>query len=364
MSISKIHTIQEKNCFIGIDLGGTSITIGVIDDDGKSLARIVIPTQPEDDKETLIERLTECIQSVIQEAKISEKMVRRVGLATPGTMDIPNGILICPSNLPRWRDFPIRDALAESCGYPVTYAHDASSAAFGEYWMGAGKYEQGLILLTLGTGIGCGIVLNGHVWTGTHSHGGECGHNLIDITPNARWCNCGQRGHLEAYASATGVIKRTCEMLDAGVTSSLTERVAAAEHRSNIPKIVCEEAKKGDKTALAIVDETAYYLACGLVSLIHTNDPSCILFGGAMTFGGKNHTIGRRFLNKIKKEVYSRIFVYLAERIRIDYAELGSKAGYLGVAGLARQDWYQSLETAQTCLKPTCRPQKSVVSVR
>ena len=334
--------VVSANNFIGIDLGGTSITIGVIDDYGKSLSRLSIATQPEDEKETLIERMTVQIQEAIQIAGILPTSIRQVGLATPGTMDIPRGILICPSNLPKWRNFPIRDALSQACGFPVTYAHDASSAAFGEYWMGAGKGEHGLILLTLGTGIGCGIVLNGHVWTGTHSHGGECGHNLIDITPNARWCNCGQRGHLEAYASATGVIKRTREILDAGVATSLVDRVAAISHKSEIPKIICEEAEKGDKTSLAIVDETAYYLACGLVSLIHTNDPSCILFGGAMTFGGKKHVIGRRFLNKIKKEVYSRIFAYLAERIRIDYAELGGQAGYLGVAGLARQDWYQS----------------------
>ena len=225
---------------------------------------------------------------------------------------------------------------------PVTFAHDGPAAAFAEYWVGAGKGEEGLILLTLGTGVGCGIVLNGHVWNGTHSHGGEAGHNLIDTSENARWCKCGQRGHLEAYASATGVANRTIEYVEAEFKTSLTPRVRARKRNDEVPKMVFEEAEKGDELAIRIVKETARYLSHGMISLIHTLDPSCLLLGGAMTFGGDETATGRLFLKTVEEETRSRIFLHLAERLRIAYATTGNAAGYIGAAGLARQEREES----------------------
>ena len=325
--------------FIGIDLGGTNIKIGLVNNNHETVDFQTIPTYVENGPDDAIQRMTETIFKVIDNAGFKKEDIARVGLASAGTMDIPAGMLVRPSNLPGWNFCPIRDKLAKLSGFPVTFANDATAGAYAEYSIGAGKGEQGLVVLTLGTGIGCGIILEGHPWDGCHSHGGESGHNLIDISESARWCKCGQRGHFEAYASATGVANRTIEMVNAELKTSLAERVRNAERRDMVPKFVFEEAEKGDKVALDIVDETARFLAYGMVSLTHTLDPSCFLIGGACTFGGAKTETGRRFLKKTTEELGSRIFLHLKERLRIDFAALGNEAGYLGAAGLARQDW-------------------------
>ncbi|MDO5553688.1 MAG: ROK family protein [Planctomycetia bacterium] len=334
--------LPEEYYIVGIDLGGTNMKIGVLDQNEKRVSFVSAPTLVEQGPEDATRRMAENVHKALEEVNIPMSKVMRIGLCSAGTMDIPGGMLVRPSNLPGWNFFPIRDKLAEYAQLPVTFANDATAAAFAEYWIGAGQQEQGLILLTLGTGVGCGIILNGHGWDGTHSHGGESGHNLIDISENARWCKCGQRGHLEAYASATGVANRTVEMIEAELKSSLADRVRSASRRDAVPRMVYEEAEKGDALAIKIIEETARYLAYGIVSLMHTVDPSCILLGGAMTFGGSASPIGRMFLERVKEESCKRVFLHLAERIRFDYAQLGSDAGYIGAAGLARQEWMET----------------------
>jgi glucokinase len=191
-----------------------------------------------------------------------------------------------------------------------------------------------MVLFTLGTGIGCGIII-GDMWVGgEHSHGGECGHIVIDFDEDARMCGCGKRGHFEAYASATAVIKRTEEALAAGRASSLSARIAAGEELS--PKLVAIEAEQGDALSLEIVLDTARYIGIGTVNLMHTIDPNGVLLGGAMTFGGNETALGRRFLERVKEEVRRRAFPLLAERTVIEFASLGGDAGYIGAAGMAR----------------------------
>lgn len=339
-----VLTPSKKN-FVGIDLGGTNIKVGVLNDAGETLAYLSTPTLVECGADNATRRMAKTVHEAIAKAGLTPGEIAQVGLGSPGTLDLPTGSLVRPSNLPGWDFFPIRDKLAEYSGLPVTFAHDGPAAAFAEYWVGAGKGEEGLICLTLGTGVGCGIVLDGRVWNGTHSHGGEAGHTLIDTSENARLCKCGQRGHLEAYASATGVANRTIEYVEAEFKTSLTERVRSRERNDEIPKMVFEEAEKGDELSIRIVRETARYLAYGMVSIIHTLDPSCILLGGAMTFGGNATATGRMFLEAVKQETCSRIFLHLAERLRVDYATLGGDAGYIGAAGLARQEWEDKNES-------------------
>lgn len=329
----------NKMNFVGIDLGGTNIKVGVLNDAGETLSYLTTPTFVERGPEDATKRMAETVHAAIKEAGLTADQVAQVGLGAPGTLDIPSGSFVRPSNLPGWDFYPVRDELAKFASLPVTFAHDGPAAGFAEYWVGAGKGEQGLIVLTLGTGVGCGIVLDGHVWNGTHSHGGESGHLLIDISENARWCKCRQRGHLEAYASATGVANRTIEYVEAEHKTSLTEPVRNRKRNDEVPFMVFQEAEKGDELAIRIVKETARYLSYGMVSLVHTLDPSCILLGGAMTFGGNDTKTGRLFLEEVRQNTCSRIFLHLAERLRIDYATLGGKAGYIGAAGLARQEW-------------------------
>ena len=323
--------------FVGVDLGGQSIKIGVVDDLGRPLSWLSVPTEIEQGGEAACQRMAEGIARAIADAGVDDSQVVYVGLGSPGTMDIPAGMLLLPVNLKGWENFPIRDRLAHHCGKPVAFANDAAAAAYGEFWAGAGQEMNSLVLLTLGTGIGCGIIVSGFSIDGENSHGAECGHIIVNPAPDARWCNCGQRGHLEAYSSATAVVRRTQEMLDAGLSTSIRDRVEAGEPLT--PLLVAEEAEAGDALADGVVMDTAFWLGVGLVNLIHTIDPSGVLLGGAMTFGGSSSELGRRFINRIKQEIDARAFALLAERLKMDFASLGGDAGYIGAAGIARAEY-------------------------
>ena len=206
---------------------------------------------------------------------------------------------------------------------------------------GSGRSFRSLILLTLGTGVGCGIIIGDLIIEGENGHGTECGHILVEPDGNARVCSCGQTGHLESYASAMGVIGRARDAMGAGRATSLTNRLAAGPVLT--PLMIAEEAEAGDSLATEIVMETARYLGLGIVSLLHTIDPTGVLIGGAMTFGGSGRELGRRFLDRVREEVRRRAFPILAERTIIDYATLGHDAGVIGAAGIARVEHFRSL---------------------
>jgi glucokinase len=320
--------------FVGLDLGGTNIKVGVVDDLGRTLSWLTVPTHADRGPEDAAGRMARAVQQAIADAGLKLAEIAAVGLGSPGTMDIPGGRLLVPANLKGWEYFPIRDRVAHHLGRPVVFANDATAAAFGEFWIGSGRDFHSMVLLTLGTGIGCGIIVGNLLLDGEHSHGGEFGHTIIDCDENARICACGQPGHFEAYASATAVVKRTREALEARWTSSLTERLAAGAELT--PILVAEEAEKGDELSRHVILQTGRYLAVGIVNLMHTLDPNGILIGGAMTFGGHQTEIGRLFLKRTREEIRRRAYPILAEKTIIDFAILGGDAGYLGAAGIAR----------------------------
>lgn len=323
--------------FVGVDLGGTSIKLGVVDDLGRPMSWLSLPTEAERGAEQGARRMGEGVLEAIRQAGLTPDQVARVGLGSPGTMDIPAGMLVNPHNLPGWINFPIRDAVSGSCGLPVSFANDAGAAAYGEYWVGTGRALDSIVLFTLGTGVGCGIIVRDFAIEGEHSHGAECGHMIIDHNADARLCSCGQLGHLEAYASGTAVIKRTREALDAGRPSSLSARIEAGDELT--PLLLAEQAEAGDALSLEIVLDTARFVGVGAVNLMHTIDPNGVVIGGAMTFGGNETDLGRRFLTRIRDEVRRRAFPVLVERTTIDYAALGGDAGFIGAAGIARLEY-------------------------
>ncbi|HYW80528.1 MAG TPA: ROK family protein [Thermoguttaceae bacterium] len=320
--------------FVGLDLGGTNIKAGVVDDRGRPLSWLSVPTDADKGPEDAAARMGQAVLQAIADAGLQPSDVARVGLGSPGTMDIPAGKLLKPVNLKGWDDFPIRDRVAHHCGLPVTFANDAAAAAYGEFWVGSGRDFHSMVLFTLGTGIGCGIIIGDFSIDGENSHGAECGHLIINDAEDARVCGCGRRGHLEAYASATAVIKRAEKALTNRHSSSLAARIA--EGAELTPKLLAVEAEAGDELSLEIIFEVAQAMGVGIVNLLHTIDPSGVLLGGAMTFGGNQTELGRRFLGRIKEEVNRRAFAVLAERTTIDFASLGGDAGYIGAAGIAR----------------------------
>lgn len=320
--------------FVGVDLGGTGIKAGVVDDLGRPMSWDSIPTETELGPENAAQRMGQLILEVIRQAGLSPADVGRVGLGSPGTMDVPAGMLLEPPNLPGWENFPIRDRVSHHCGLPVTFANDANAAAYGEFWVGRGREYRSMVLLTLGTGVGGGIIVGDEMIEGQHSHGAECGHIIIDCRDDARVCSCGQPGHLEAYCSAIAVIKRTQEALDDGRKSSITARLDRGDELT--PLLLAEEAELGDAFSLEVILETARYLGIGIVSLMHTIDPEGVVIGGAMTFGRDETGLGRRFLGRVVEEVHRRAFPVPARGTKIEYASLGADAGYIGAAGVAR----------------------------
>jgi glucokinase len=327
----------ESPFFAGIDLGGTNIKIGVVDNQGRPLSFLTIPTEIKKGAECGAQRMGAAVLQAVRNAGLEPNDIARVGLGSPGGMDIPAGMILSSINLTGWKDFPIRDRVGHHCGLPVTFENDANAAAYGEFWVGSGRNYDSMALLTLGTGIGCGIIIGETVIQGAHSYGGEVGHILIDPDNRARLCGCGKRGHLEAYCGALAVVKRAQEALDAGQVSSLSKQLAAGEKLT--PKLIAQAAERGDDFAKEIIGETARYLGLGIVNLIHTVDPAVVLLGGAMTFGGRDSELGRWFLAQVKNTAVALAIGPLPQKIAIDFAILGSDAGYIGAAGVARLDY-------------------------
>ncbi|MBD3673282.1 MAG: ROK family protein [Planctomycetaceae bacterium] len=325
---------DEAPFYVGVDVGGTNIKVGVVTDRGNSLSYLSVPTKAKRGPDHGIDTICNGVEQAVEEAGLTMKEIRAVGLATPGTMDIPGGMLIDPPNLPGWQNIPIRERVRERVQRPTTLQNDANAAAYGEYWVGAGKDVHSMVFWTLGTGIGCGIIIADMIIRGEHSHGSECGHIIIEMT-NGRRCATGQYGTLEAYASATALKARCHEALDAGRESILSDWLAGGEELD--PLLIAKAAEHGDELADELIMDTAKYMGVGTTSILHTINPNMMLYGGAMTFGRHEKELGRRFLQRIKDEVKARAFPIPYENTIFDYATLGGDAGYIGSAGYARR---------------------------
>ena len=322
--------------YAGIDLGGTNIKAALLDDLGRIVEFHTEPTHAARGPEDAAARMGRAVHTLAGRAGIATTDVARVGLGSPGPLDIPAGTIVRAGNLPGWDDFPLRDRVAAHAGCEVTFANDANAAGYGEYWVGSARGSSSLVLLTLGTGVGGGIIIGDLNVEGAHSHGSECGHIIVDPAPTARVCPCGQPGHLEAYTSATSLKVLAAEALAAGGTGSLAAAVAAGEALT--PVVIAREAGAGDALAMGVLMEAARWLGIGIVTFMHTIDPEAVVIGGAMTFGREEHPVGRAFLERVREEVCRRTFPVLARRTSIRYASLGGDAGSIGAAGLARLD--------------------------
>lgn len=320
--------------FAGVDVGGTNIKIGLVDDRGRPVAKTSIVTHEQRGPEDAINRIGAALQELVDKLQMDQEQLEAVGLGTPGPLDVRSGAVLTPANMPHWRHFPIRDRLSDVTRKRVAFTNDANAAAFGEYWVGSGRDFHSIVLLTLGTGIGGGIIVNDLLIEGENSHGGECGHMIIDLSENARRCSCGMDGHLEAYASAINVVRRAEEALSAGRKSSVTQRLEDGEQLSTL--MLYEEATQGDQLSLDLILETARFVGVGAVNMMHVLDPDAVILGGAVNFGGHKSDVGRRFIEEVRTEVKRRSFPVLAERTVVDFASLGGDAGYIGAAGVAR----------------------------
>jgi glucokinase len=324
----------------GIDIGGTGIKIGLVDDSGQTLAYEHLPTRESDGATSAVQRIGAVMHEVHERLQIADA-VRSIGVGAPGPMDLHRGLLVSPPQLPSWQGFNIRDAIKEEAQRPVTFLNDASAAAYGEYWLGSGRNDSSMIMLTLGTGVGGGIIINDSLVDGVNSFASEFGHIMVDPSPTAQLCVWGGgRGQLEAYASASGVVSRTRAKLSAGARSTLTSSLGSNDSELTA-KRVYQAAVAGDVLAREVIDETAFWLGIGITTLVHTLDPGLVVLGGAMNFGGPDCPIGQHFLSTVTAEFRRRTFEYVFLGTAIRYAQLSGDAGYLGAAGYARKECNQ-----------------------
>jgi len=311
--------------FIGIDLGGTNIKIGCFDSGIKLICKTSVPTEAEMGSKIVVERIAETIEKLLHNAKFSLKDVSAAGLGCPGPARYREGIIESATNLPKFKNTPIRQMLEDKLGKPVVFENDANVACWGEYVLGAGMGVKDMVFFTLGTGIGGGIISGGKLLAGCGDNAAELGH--IIVYPDGRRCNCGQRGCVEAYASASNTAKRAAEAIENGAESSLKK---VLEEKGEITsKDVYEHLKAGDRLAKEITDQTAKALAILCVNMLHTTEPKRIVFAGGMIAAGDV------LLDRIKDYFNEQIWSLKKETVEICFATLGEDAGIIGAAALA-----------------------------
>ncbi len=316
-----------KKIFVGIDIGGTNVKIGLFDSEIRLIRKASMVTNADMGPKVVIERIAETIETLLREGGLSIKDVATVGLGCPGPAKYREGIIESATNLPKFKNTPIRKMLEDELGKPVVFENDANAACWGEYVMGVGMGVKDMVFFTLGTGIGGGIISGGKLLAGCGDNAAELGH--IIVYPDGRRCNCGQRGCVEAYASASNTAKMAIEAIEAGAESSLKK---VLEEKGEITsKDVYEHLKAGDKLAKEITDVTAKALAILCVNMLHTTEPQRIVFAGGMIAAGDV------LLDRIKDYFNEQIWSLKKETVEICFATLGEDAGIIGAAALAKR---------------------------
>ncbi len=314
--------------FLGLDLGGTNIKVGLVDHTAKLIAQSSIITPAEKGPDGVLAAMAQAARDVVAKAGHTMNDVVAIGVGSPGPLDLRNGIVRQAPNLPHWVNVPVEAKMHLLTGRPCVLENDANAAAFGEYWAGAGKNTniRHFVAFTLGTGVGSGIVVDGKIVHGATGQAGEGGH--VIIFPNGRLCGCGQRGCVEAYASANSTAKRAVEAIEKGGQSSLA---TAFKGRLNqiTSKDIFDAAKLADPLATQIVDETAEVLALTCINFSRILEPQMIVFSGGMIYAGD-------FLfDKIRHYYQKHTWVVPGDPPKILPAVLGNDAGAIGAAGVA-----------------------------
>jgi glucokinase len=311
--------------FVGIDLGGTNIKIGCFDSELKLVCKTAVATRADMGPEVVVEKICETAEKLLADNGLSIEAVKGIGIGAPGPSNIAEGIIISAPNLPKFKNIALRKMVGERLGRPVVFENDANAACWGEYVVGAGKGVRDMVFFTLGTGIGGGIVSNGELVHGFGDNAAELGH--IIIHPQGRLCGCGQKGCVEAYASASSTAARAAEAVQAGAESSLKK---VSDKNGEITcKDVFEHSAAGDTLAKEITDGTAEALGLLCVDMFHVTGPQRIIFGGGMIAAGD------LLLNRIRYFFKQHIWPLKEETLEICFATLGEDAGIIGTAALA-----------------------------
>jgi glucokinase len=315
-----------SSVLVGIDLGGTNIKIACFDMDLTLLKKTSVTTGVDMGPVAVVGRIDSAIADLLAQQGLGLTDLAGAGIGTPGPADYQAGILIKSTNMPTFKNVPIKQMLEEKLECPVAFENDGNVACYGEFSMGAGKDIEDMVFFTLGTGIGCGIVSKGRLIQGATGNAAEVGHMIVD--PIGEPCNCGQRGCVEVIASASNTARRATAAVEAGQASSLKQ---VLDHGEITCKDVYEHLAQGDDLAKRITDETHSALAIMCVNMLHVTDPARIVFTGGMIAAGDP------LLNGIRNEFNQRMWTLRKETVEIVFASLGEDTGVIGAAALARE---------------------------
>ncbi len=322
---------------VGVDIGGTTINVGIVPiEGGPPLAFQTRPTEslrgPKFVVDRVVSMIEDSIRQVMEERGCQRGAFAGVGIGSPGPLDRKTGTVISTPNL-GWRNFPLRDLIQNAVDLPASLENDANAATFGEWWLGAGRGVDTLVGLTLGTGIGGGLVLNGELYHGASDAAVEIGHMTISST--GRKCKCGNYGCLEAYASGPAIALRAVEGLEAGAESILLELV---DDLSEITaETVFEAVVRGDRYATDVVSDTAKFLGAGVANVINVLNPEMVVISGGVTKAGDHLMV------PLRAEVRMRAFKVAEEACVIVPAELRGTAGVIGAVGCFKKEMHGAL---------------------
>jgi len=320
---------MRKWC-IGIDLGGTFTKFGLVDRRRRLVHKMQLPTPVADGPEAIVELMAAGAERVISAGGLRKGDVLGVGIGSPGPLSPSKGIIYGAPNLPDMAGVAVREEVAGRLGLPAALENDANAAALGEYLCEERRQHGDLVLLTLGTGIGSGIILDGRILHGSHEIGGELGHLIVE--PGGEPCGCGQRGCLERYCSATYVAQYAERLIRQEGCDSALGAVLAEKGRLDA-RDVNEARRAGDELACRVWDRAAYYLAVGLVSVCRLFDPVEIVLGGGMSQAGDDLMVPL-------KEHFRRLHWRLTDpRTSIVFSRLGKDAGVIGAGCVAWQEF-------------------------
>jgi len=305
---------------IGVDLGGTNLRTALVSPAGDILAKQKEASLASEGHQKVIARLLKNITQQREKAKELGLDVTAVGVGAPGVILSGDGIVVTSPNFPDWNNLPLRQELEKALSLPVFIENDANTAALGEQWRGAARDVGSMIFLTLGTGVGGGIVYEGRIWGGAHGMAGEVGH--MTLVPDGRKCGCGNKGCLEMYASSRGIVMSYLDAVPPGAADGASSITSADIYRA---------ASEGEPLAVRVMQDMGRYLGIGIANLINILNPAMVVIGGGV------RDAWRLFIEATRQEVRQRAFSYPAERTQIVPSVLGDDAGMVGAAAVALQ---------------------------
>ena len=308
---------------IGIDIGGTSIKGAAVDSNGRVYEKFSMPFVKGEDGKITITKLAELVKEYIAAHHLEDKIVG-IGIGSPGTLDVENGVVNYANNL-GWNELPVAKIMNETLPYPIRLTNDANAAALGEAKFGAGKQFESVIMLTLGTGVGGGIIINGKLYEGNQGKGGELGHVVVQV--DGEQCSCGRKGCLEAYASATALIRETKKAMRSNKRSLMWEICPDIELVGG--KVVFEAAAKGDKNAIEVLNNYVKYLGEGILNYCNIFRPNVVVLSGGIA------NAGAALFDPLNEYIKARDYGYKATpAVEVVPAELGYDSGKIGAAAL------------------------------